>query len=320
MARAPLYEDVADAPEGGEAAWLTAADGVRIRAAHWPNAIGTRPLGTVLLFTGRTEYVEKYGPAARYFTALGYSFATLDWRGQGLSDHAFADRRLGHVDDFAEYQRDIAALLAWAQQRGLPRPFFLVAHSMGGCIGLRALHLGLDVAAVAFSGPMWGIKMAPWAKPVAWLTSHAAVVPAVARVLAPGTSRAHTVEVNPFEGNDLTTDRMMWDFLRLQIAQHPDLALGGPTLGWLRAALAETRALTALAPPAVAALTCLGSHDRIVEAAPIRRLMEHWPGGRLDIMEGAEHEIMMERTEVRSHFYESAAELFRLNGAQRSAG
>lgn len=307
---APLYEDVADAPPGGTARWRQTDDGRRIRVAFWPPAPKAAPRGTVLLFTGRTEYIEKYGPAARHFTTEAYAFLTLDWRGQGLSERALADPSLGHVDDFSEYQRDIAAALAVAQEAGLPRPYFLVGHSMGGCIGLRALHEGLDVGAAVFSAPMWGIHMTALQRPVAWVGSHLAALPALGRCRTPGTSDTHTLRREPFEGNDLTTDREMWDFMQTQIERHPDLHLGGPTLRWLRAALAETRALAALPPPDVPAITFLGDHDRIVAGEPIRRIMGRWRRGRLEMVAGAEHEIMMERPEVRGQFYRAATARF----------
>jgi lysophospholipase len=43
--------------------------------------------------------------------------------------------------------------------------------------------------------------------------------------------------------------------------------------------------------------------------------MGRWPGGRLAMMEGAEHEIMMEREEVRERFFDAAAEMFDQAGA-----
>jgi len=50
---------------------------------HWT---GQHVKGTVLLFPGRTEYIEKYGPAAADFLARGFATVVIDWRGQGLAD------------------------------------------------------------------------------------------------------------------------------------------------------------------------------------------------------------------------------------------
>jgi len=307
---APLHEDVAGAPPGGEAWWLPTADGAEVRVGVWPAASDTPARGTVLIFPGRTEYIEKYGPAAGVYTAQGYAVLTLDWRGQGLTERAFPDRRLGHVLSFAEYQRDLTAALNLASWLDLPGPMFLVAHSMGGCIGLRALHEGLDVRAVAFSAPMWGVQMEWWEPPLAWMSAIAAPLPGLGGKLTPRTTLDHALYVDAFEGNTLTTDREMWDFMRRQLDTHPDLTLGGPTLRWLRAALFETRALGRLAPPDIPAITFLGTSERIVEPGPIRRLMREWPGGRLELAENAEHEILMERPEIRDRFFTESLALF----------
>jgi lysophospholipase len=310
MEAAPLFEDVAGGPPGGEAWWLTAADGMRIRVAAWPVPTGTPTRGTVLLFPGRTEYIEKYGPAAQAYTAQGFAVLTIDWRGQGLTARAMTDRRLGHVVDFDEYQRDLAAAMNLAAWLELPEPFFLVAHSMGGCIGLRALHEGLPVRAVAFSAPMWGVQMDPWERPLAWVSALAAPLPGVGGRLTPRTDLDHALYADPFEGNDLTTDRGMWDFMRRQLDTYPDLILGGPTLRWLRAALFETRALTRMTPPRLPALTFLGTHERIVLPRPIKRLMRRWSDGQLEMLDGSEHEIMMERPAIRERFFEASTALF----------
>lgn len=168
MHAAPLFDDVAGGPEGGAAWWLTAADGVRIRVAAWTCE---GPHGTVLLFPGRTEYIEKYGRAARDLAACGYATLVVDWRGQGLSDRITGDPMSGHVLHFSDYQHDVTAMTDAARRLDLPRPWHLLAHSMGGAIGLRAVMQGLEVKACAFSSPMWGIRMAHALRPVAWSLS-----------------------------------------------------------------------------------------------------------------------------------------------------
>jgi lysophospholipase len=310
MEAAPLYEDVARAPAGGEAWWLPTSDGARIRTAVWPAASGLPARGTVLLFPGRTEYIEKYGPAAAEYTARGFSLLTIDWRGQGLTAREMEDTRLGHVHSFADYQRDLAAAMNLARWLDLPEPFFLVAHSMGGCIGLRALHEGLEVKAAAFSAPMWGVRMEAWERPLAWASALAAPLPGLGGRLTPRTDLDHLLVAGSFENNDLTHDREMWDFMSLQIERYPDLILGGPTLSWLRAALFETTRLRRMAPPDMPVLTMLGTDEGIVDPRPIRRMMARWKRGKLEMIEGARHEIMMELPQIRSRFIERSAEFF----------
>jgi lysophospholipase len=113
---APFHADVADAPEGGVCRWLTTADGVRLRACFWRE--GGR--GTVLLFSGRTEYAEKYGPAARELAVRGFAMATIDWRGQGLSARLSGDATLGHVEHLPPEHEQ--RLWPWRVPKACPNP------------------------------------------------------------------------------------------------------------------------------------------------------------------------------------------------------
>ncbi len=307
MSAAPFFSAVADGPANGRALWLTAADGVRLRAAIWARD-GAK--GTVILLPGRTEYVEKYGRAATDLAQRGYATISIDWRGQGLSDRACADRMLGHIDSFSDYQLDCEALLELARIVRLPEPYFLIAHSMGACIGLRALMNRLPVRAAAFSAPMWGILNAAWMRPMAQLLATASRWFSFDHRYAPGTGAKTYVIEAPFVGNTLTSDAEMWDYMRSQALAHPELSLGGPSLGWLKAALVECHALAALPSPACPAFCALGTAEKIVDTAPVHLRMAQWPNGRLDLFEGAEHEVMMERPATRARFFDSAAALF----------
>ncbi len=313
MDEAPLLSEIARGPRGGRGFWCHAADGVRLRLALWPAPAGGR--GTVFLFPGRTEYVEKYGLAAADLAAHGYGTFSIDWRGQGLSERLAANPMLGHVAEFAQYQLDVAAMLEAARALELPRPWFLLGHSMGGCIGLRALHREMPVAAAAFSGPMWGIALSPLLRPLAVLLAAAAHALGLGERYAPGTDRTAYVLSAPFEDNLLTTDRQMWDYMAHQLRSHPELILAGPSFDWFNAARRECAALMALPPPRLPALVFLGGNERIVDPRPVHALMRRWEQGRLEVVPGAEHEIMMERPQIRCRFFAAAAQLFASAGA-----
>ena len=304
---APLFTDVHPGPEGGMAHWAVTSDGKRIRVGHWPLA-GAK--GTVLLFPGRTEYIEKYGQTARELADRGLATIAIDWRGQGLSERLVADPLVGHVESFSDYQKDVAALMRAARELALPRPYFLLAHSMGGCIGLRAVMEGLSVQAAAFTGPMWGIYVKPHLRMMASVLSQ--VMPRVGKgtSLPPGTTTKPYVLTDPFEDNMLTTDRQMWDMMQDQLAAHPELSLGGPSYVWLREALAETLHLAGRAAPSLPAVSWLGTNERIVGVPRIHERMENWKGGRLELVEGAEHEVLMETEALRKPVLDGIAKLF----------
>ena len=305
---APFHAALADGPPGATCVWLTAGQ-ARIRVAWWK--AGDK--GTVLLLPGRTECIEKYGRAAGDLVARGFSVITIDWRGQGLADRALPDRREGHVGEFSEYQQDLDALLEEAGRAGLPQPWYMIAHSMGGCIGLRGLMRGLPVKAAVFSAPMWGIAMAAWLRPVASVVGALAAPLGLANRYAPSTSAETYLLQVPFEGNVLTTDRAMWDYMRRQVAEVPDLALGGPSIGWLTTALHECAALALLPAPKVPAICALGTAEKVVDVPPVHLRMAGWANGQLDLYPGAEHEIMMEGPAVRQRFFDRAAALFEAN-------
>ena len=296
MQTAPFHSDcIADYP-AGSAYWLTTADGVRIRIGTWNEVAGK---GTVLLFPGRTEYIEKYAHTAQDLTEAGFAMLAVDWRGQGLADRLLPDPMVGHVGRFTDYQHDVRAAAEAAAALDLPTPWFLLAHSMGGCIGLRALHETLPVAGAVFTGPMWGIQMAAAKRPAAWAVGWASRHLGLSARRSPGTTDAAYVSTAPFEDNTLTTDPAMYDLMRDQLAAHPELALGGPSLNWLHAALSEMRVLSRMDAPSHPCLTYLGGNERIVDPQRIRDRMADWPGGQLQELPGAEHEILMEADPVR---------------------
>jgi lysophospholipase len=303
MERAPLHEDIAKGPPDGRAFWRRTGDGVRIRLGHWPAQDKTGPGGTVLLFPGRTEYIEKYGPLAADLASAGLDTLAIDWRGQGLSDRLCRNPLVGHVRDYGEYQTDIAQMIATAEALELPRPWYLLAHSMGGCIGLRALHEGLPVERALFSAPMWGILIEPAAlRPAAWGMSWLLHNTPLGCNRVPQTTRETYVSVAEFEDNQLTTNRPSWEFMVAQARARPELTLGGPSASWLHASLIETRRLMQMTPPQTPALTFLGSNERIVSSTAIEKHMRAWRGGRLELVTGAEHEVLMEGGEMRALF------------------
>ncbi len=308
MKPAPLFDDVADGPDGGAAFWLTARDGVRIRIAVWPDG----EKGTVLLFPGRTEYVEKYGRAARDLRTRGYATVTLDWRGQGLAERMLNAPEVGFVDDFMDYQLDVMALARALPALDLPSgPHFLLAHSMGGAIGLRALFEGLKVPAAAFTAPMWDIMMPTPMRAAARVLTTATRPTPLGRRFAPGTSGNRSyVDAAAFEGNDLTADAEMFAYMQRQVTDHPELTLGGPSLIWVHEAMREIGQLAHRPSPDIPALTFLGGEERIVSPDAIRQRMARWPGGRLIEVAGARHEVMMEGPDTRRMVFDEICALF----------
>jgi lysophospholipase len=311
---APFFADVAEAPAGAEPVWLETEDGLRVRAVVW--AAGQR--GTAVLFPGRSEYVEKYGRVVARLVARGLSAIALDWRGQGLSTRLRDAPMLGHVDDFRAYQRDVAAVLAFARGRGLPAPFHMVGHSMGACIGLRTLLERADFASAILSAPMWHLQMrAATRQMTTGLAQLAGLLGFGARRL-PGSNREPSAIALEFENNVLTSDPEHFAWFGRQLAAHPELGLGGPSVQWTYAALEEMARLYVAPLPALPVLALLGTEEHVVSPTVIRIQIAKMPRGRLAVLDGARHEIWMERPSIQEQVW-AAVDAFLEDMPERGA-
>ncbi len=106
----------------------------------------SEPGRRVLIVHGFGEHHRRYDTLTGELTAAGHEVHRFDLRGHGESEG-----RRGHVDDFAEYRRD---LLRVADHVAPDGPLDLVAHSLGGLIALdTALHHPDRFASLALSDP-----------------------------------------------------------------------------------------------------------------------------------------------------------------------
>jgi lysophospholipase len=304
---APFHSELAEAPIGGRVVWREAHDGVRLRLGLWT---GSKPRGTILLLPGRTEFIEKYGRVISTLNENEYAVAVIDWRGQGYSDRLSGDPAIGHVGAFSDYQFDLNALVEEAEEAGLPRPWHVLGHSMGGNIGLRALVQGLEVQRVVFSAPMWGI-LVPTSKKL-----MASVLPKLAQVSGrhleylPGSTESAYVTENGFEDNLLTTDKDHFDYFTRLAHAAPEFALGGPSIHWFGEAQAECTALLRAPRPTLPVLTCYGSLEGIVDRSAIHKMHDGWPSATVTEIDGARHELMMEADPARTAFFDRAHAFF----------
>lgn len=284
---------MADAPPDAEAFWITASDGVRLRAVAWRG--GER--GTAIVFPGRTEFAEKYGRVAGALVERGLTVLVIDWRGQGLSERHPRSPMLGHVQDFRDYQHDVAALMELDAALDLPQPRYLVAHSMGGCIGLRTLLERSEFCGAIFSAPMWRLQMRAATREVTSKMTRLANLTGFGARLMPGTRPGPTAHAG-FAENALTGDEVTFDWCVRQIATHPELSLGGPSMQWTYAALEEMARLYIAPLPRIPVLVLLGDAETVVSGAVIRNQVAKMAAGEILDLPGARHEIFMERPEI----------------------
>jgi lysophospholipase len=290
-------------PPGAIVESLRAVDGLRLRAARWTPSRRVR--GTVALFLGRAEFIEKYFETIGQLLDRGFSVAALDWRGQGGSARQLKNPRKGHIDDFSLYERDLNAFVGDVLGPSCPPPWFGLCHSMGAAIMLGVAHAGrCPFERLVLTSPM--IRIAGLKRPrLAQGLAEALDSLGLGGAFAPG-GRSAPVDGGPFEGNPLTSDPVRYARMANVLAADPSIGLGWPTVGWIHAAFRHMRRFEDPDFPratTVPALVIAAGLDRVTDTRAAERFSERLRAGRLIVIDGAAHEIMMERDLFRNQFW-----------------
>lgn len=291
-------------PQNAIAGEIQTVDGVRLRHARWPAREGTACRGTVMVFQGRCEFIEKYFEVVEELRARGFAVATLDWRGQGGSQRLLAAPLRGHVDSFESYQHDVAAFAEQILPQ-CPRPHYALSHSMGGPILLKCVaEQRIRFERMVLETPMLGIAIIPF-QPLIRPLAALLVRCGLAGTLPPGALERPITEI-PFSMNLSTSDPRRYARIAEVVQAHPVLGLGPPSWGWVHAAF---QAMGELAQPEMAArlptpmLFISGSCDRLVSRSAICRMAGRLGNARhLEILD-ARHEIMIEDDIYRARFW-----------------
>jgi lysophospholipase len=290
-------------PEGAVAGTLKTPDGVEVRFARFPPPPGRK--GTLCLFLGRAEFIEKYFEVIEDARARGFAVATLDWRGQGLSEHALRDRRKGHVSDFSQYEIDLEAFMKEVVLPDCPPPFFALGHSMGASILIRAAYRNRRwFDRVVLSAPMIDLNLTGMPRLARTSVRMLQLMGAGSSYIPGGGATA--IASQPFAGNPLTSDPVRYARTGAIIEADPRLGLGSPTIAWTAAAF---RAMSDFLDPAFPArirqpLLIIGAgHDVIVSTEAIEQFAIRLRAGAHLVIPGARHEIMMEQDRYRGQFW-----------------
>jgi lysophospholipase len=290
-------------PEGAIVGTCKTADGVTLRFARWHAPPGCK--GTVCLFQGRSEFIEKYFEVVRDLQARGFAVATFDWRGQGLSDRALSDSRKGHVRRFSDYDIDLETFMREVALPDCPPPHFALAHSMGGAVMLRLAHKGRHwFERMVLSAPM--IALAGRADSLAArVTARVLSLSGFGSSYIPGGS-ATAVPSLPFEGNVLTTDPVRYARTNAIIDAAPALGIGSPTIAWLAGAYSCMHAFADVSYPLSLRQPMLivgAAQDAVVSTPAIEQFAIRLRAGSHVVVAGSRHELLMERDIIRGQFW-----------------
>lgn len=281
-----------------ESRW-TAPDGHEIRRIDLPQ---DETRGSILFLGGRGDFYEKYLEALVHWQSRGWRVTAADWRGQAGSGRLGIDAVTGHIEDFAVWVADLAAL--WAQWSAeTPGPHVLAGHSMGAHLALRATaERAVQPDGLVLVAPMLGLAG----------RLPTGVTHALARVMLslgdarrpawkwsekpgePPASREHLLTHDPAR----YADELYWR------QQRPDLVMGPGSWGWVERASASMRSLLrpgVLEAVAVPTLMLAAREDKLVAFRAIADAAARLPNVELVTFgPEARHEILRESDAVRT--------------------
>ena len=193
-------------PENATAGTIKTPDGAELRFARWAPPSGRK--GTVCVFTGRSEMIEKYFETVRDLRDRGFAVAIIDWRGQGHSSRRLRDSRKGYVRSFSDYELDVETFVTQVVLPDCPPPYFALAHSMGGTVLLRLAHAGKRwFDRVVLSAPMIDLPGNRTALPARLLLRVMRIAGQGGRTVPGGSDEISGLA--PFVNNPLTSDPIL---------------------------------------------------------------------------------------------------------------
>ena len=300
-----LYSTVQNRePLGAQCQEVITADRKHLRAITIVPENATK--GTVVVLNGRSEFMERYFETFNDLTRRGYAVASFDWRGQGGSQRLLKNPVRGFVKSFADYDKDLAAIMEKLVGEKCPKPYYALGHSMGGQLLLRALRDQNYFSRAVMTGPLLGFHFGRWPRWLVPILTFVVKNCGFGWVYIPGANTRPVVQKSQFEGNVLMSDKMRWDRDVGILEAHPQLGLGGPTYSWLRAAMISMNKLhhwPRKKGPSCPTLIVLAGNDRVVDNRETRNFVAKARGFSLTVIEGAEHEILNETNAIRERFW-----------------
>ncbi|MGJ4884113.1 MULTISPECIES: alpha/beta hydrolase [unclassified Bradyrhizobium] len=290
-------------PENVTAGTIKTPDGAELRFARWAPPAGRK--GTVCVFTGRSEMIEKYFETVRDLRDRGFAVAIIDWRGQGHSSRRLRDSRKGYVRSFSDYETDVETFVTQVVLPDCPPPYFALAHSMGGTVLLRLAHAGKRwFDRVVLSAPMIDLPDSRTALPARLLLRAMRIAGQGGRYVPGGNDEISGLA--PFVNNPLTSDPVRYARNAAILEEDPTLGIASPTVAWADAAFSAMMTFRGMTYPSQIRqpiLMLAASSDTVVSTAAIEEFAYHLRAGSHLVIAGAKHEILQEQDRYRSQFW-----------------
>ena len=280
---------------------FAARDGAVLRWGHLPVA-GAR--AQCVLVGGFGEFIEKQFETVRDLAARGIEVWCLDWRGQGRS---IRPRHLPTRPRARNFRRDAADLAAFAVAKlTAPLPRLLVAHSMGGAIGLICLRRNPKLfAAAILSSPMLGLRIGKVPPTLLRCITAPARVAGLGVCFLPGAGKWRASRIPSPERSRISTDAERCRLRHAWFSADPSLRLDEATYGWLDSALALiARIQKPIFLAGVHTPVLIGTPERELVVSPVaqRRAARLLPDCTLVELTESKHDPFLERDAIRDEW------------------
>ncbi len=266
--------------------------------------------GAIIISTGRTEAALKYKELIYDLCKNGYSVYIHDHRGQGLSGRMAEDQEMGYVDDYQYYIDDMKTFYDELVKPDDHLNVYLLAHSMGGTIGLSYLEqFPDDFKAAAFSSPMLGFS--------SYICPLARILSGKTPKFAPGQT-GYTDDSTMFVGNDVTGSEIRYYIKIDAYNQEPETKVGGASVQWLHQSCKMikniNRNIKKLETPL---LILTGQNESVVEPKStekfIQKVNKAGKNCKTIMIDDGHHELLMEKDPQRMEVITRVMEFFEEN-------
>ena len=282
---------------------LTTPDNITLRCAA---ARPAHPRGTVVILTGRGDYIERHYELIDELLERDYAVVTFDWRGQGYSQRLLKNRLKGYVRTFDDYETDLETVMRELVLPDMPPPHYALAISMGGHILLRASWKHMWFERGMLISPMVAFARHPHER-LYRLLARVAPLLGLSTAFLPGFPK-HVIRPEDAPDNAITSDEERYRREALFLREYPDVGMAiAPTIGWVRAALDSMRKFDRMVAqgdePRWPMLALAAAHDRLVNPEALRRLARDVGNIEAIFLHKARHDITVERDEIRAQFW-----------------
>jgi len=291
------------APKGISSVFIPMKDNKKLRLIYWINLIDDKKKrGTILLQQGHNEFIEKYYETIQELLNRGFNVICFDWRGQGLSEKMIDDKHKQYIEDFSIHDSDLEFIINEIIMKNFTQPLIGIGHSMGGHILLSSKSLiRKKFKALILSAPMLGFSY----EKMLFALSNIASIFSNKESYFPG-SKPNMGDETAFENNELTSDPKRYARTQKLVRKLPNIRLWGVTNSWVSAVknnLRKIRQESWLKSIQTKILIINPLEDRVVNSKKTIQIADKLPTCKIININGVQHEILMEKDELREIFW-----------------